>query len=163
MQHTIPIDVHAPHQVGVGDATSAASADPNRDLVVAILDVVQRLRRRHGSVASLDKGAVALLSQLCESGEVRGSDLAQHACLDASTVSRHLRSLESAGYVTRRTDPADARAALIDVSASGRDVLDLAVADRADTFARATESWSAEDRATLTRLARRLADDLENP
>jgi DNA-binding MarR family transcriptional regulator len=161
MQHAIADPGPGPNLEPFVDATSSEAPEPSHELVVAILDVVTRVRRRHGSVASLDKGAVSLLSQLSESGEVRGSDLAQHACLDASTVSRHLRALEAAGYVTRRTDPADARAALIDLSAAGHDILASALADRANTFARATASWNTEDKAALTRLVRRLADDLE--
>ena len=80
MQQAIAKGAPAPDQTpaGAGAGNQPVGDDPNRDLVVAILDVVTRVRRRHGSVASLDKGAVALLSQLSESGEVRGSDLAEH-------------------------------------------------------------------------------------
>jgi DNA-binding MarR family transcriptional regulator len=131
-------------------------------LVIGLRDVFQRAKRLPGSVDSLDRGAVALLAQLAAIGEVRGSDLAHAVCLDASTVSRHLRALESAEYVTRRPDPADARAALIGISDAGRAALDALMANRVATFARATEHWSAKDRTALTRLIRRLAEDLEN-
>jgi DNA-binding MarR family transcriptional regulator len=141
-----------------------APTDPvtTLDLVVGLRDLIQRSKRLHGSVDAVERGAIGLLAHLAVIGEVRGSDLAHVVCLDASTVSRHLRSLESAGYITRRPDPADARAALIGISDSGRAVLDTVIADRVTTFDRATERWSDDDRTTLTRLIRRLADDLEN-
>ena len=136
--------------------------DDMREFVLALVDTVQRARRQHSSVDSVERGAVGMLAQLAESGEVRGTELAQHACLDASTVSRHLRALDTAGCITRRTDPADARAALIDISPAGREVLAKALADRVTTFTRATAAWSPADRATLARLMRRLSNELEN-
>jgi DNA-binding MarR family transcriptional regulator len=143
-----------------GDA--AIVVDETADLVLGLRDVVRRSRGQSGVVHSLDRGAFALLAQLSDSDEVRGTALAHHACLDASTVSRHLRVLEEAGYVSRRPDPADARAALIAVTRAGRDLVTQAIAERTATFAAATAHWSPQDRATLTRLVRRLADDLEN-
>jgi DNA-binding MarR family transcriptional regulator len=137
------------------------STDPTETVVLGLLDIVQQAKRLHGPVDSIDRGATAMLAHLAGIGEARGSDLAQHVCLDASTVSRHLRSLEAAGYISRRTDPVDARAALIEATPSGRAALAAALATRVDTFRRATEAWSDDDRATLARLTRRLADDLE--
>ncbi len=135
---------------------------PAHDLVLSLVDVVQQLRRQHGTDGSVERGAVGLLAHLAHTDGVRGGDLAQLVCLDASTVSRHLRSLESADYVARRADPADARASLVAITPEGLAFLDQLINDRVATFERATASWPADDRATLARLMGRLAHDLEN-
>jgi DNA-binding MarR family transcriptional regulator len=150
-------------QQAISDATRPPSP-PNDDteiFVRSLLDVVQQAKRLHGPVSTLDRGATVLLARLANAGDVRGSDLAHDVCLDASTVSRHLRTLEEAGYVSRRPDPADARASLISATPSGRELLAGALAERVATFRRATAPWPAKDRTTLARLIHRLADDLE--
>jgi DNA-binding MarR family transcriptional regulator len=148
-------------QAKSGRASGASAGQDMAGLAVALRDVIVH-SRQPGVVHSIDKGAFALLAQLTYSTEVRGTELAHHACLDASTVSRHLRALEEAGYVARRPDPADARATLVAATPAGRDLVDQAMAERVTTFERATAAWSPADRTTLTRLVRKLADDLEN-
>jgi DNA-binding MarR family transcriptional regulator len=89
------------------------------------------------------------------------SELAAQACLDQSTVSRHLRHLEDDDLVTRTPDPDDRRATLLELSPAGREVLESHIRARSQLIASATATWSDEDRAALTRLLSRLADDLE--
>jgi DNA-binding MarR family transcriptional regulator len=52
--------------------------------------------------------------------EVRMQDLAARAVLSRTRVSRIVAELETEGYVERRTDPSDARASLVSLTASGR-------------------------------------------
>ncbi len=147
-----------------GEQPSAGPPAPHDDprrLAFALRDIVHNGRRLHTPVATIDRGAIALLFRLVERGATRGSELAQHACLDASTVSRHLRALDGAGYVTRRPDPDDARAVLFEASAAGYQLVSHAVEESVALFARVTEHWAPSDLAHLTRLACRLAEDLE--
>lgn len=132
------------------------------ELASALRDVVLVLRRRAGGTEH-EKAAVVLLTHLLSVGPVRASDLAERACLDPSTVSRHLKSLEGAGYLTRTPDPADGRATVVEVSAEGRRLVDDARADRIALLGTALAGWSTADVATLTALLLRLADDLELP
>jgi DNA-binding MarR family transcriptional regulator len=121
--------------------------------------VITQLRRRTGDADT--SARTFLLAHVDRLAPVRMSDLATHACLDLSTVSRHLRGLEEQGLVTRSPDPADGRATLLDLSDSGRDALDRAVRARTQLIASATGDWSDADRATLAHLMTRLAHDLE--
>ena len=55
--------------------------------------------------------------------QLRMQDLAARAVLSRSRISRIVSELEAAGHVERRTDPADGRAWLATITASGRTVL----------------------------------------
>jgi len=125
----------------------------------ALVGLIQRLRRMKGD--SDHGGRVALLTHIDRLAPIRMSELAAQACLDQSTVSRHLRHLEDDDLVTRTPDPDDRRATLLELSPAGREVLESHIRARSQLIASATATWSDEDRAALTRLLSRLADDLE--
>ncbi len=108
-----------------------------------------------------DKSVVALLAHLMMLGPLRGGDLAERACLDASTVSRHLRTLENDGFLVRTPDPEDGRATLFEVTKAGERVVAEARQQRLEMLSDAVADWTEKDLATLTRLTRRLAESLE--
>lgn len=118
--------------------------------------------RRQAAGSAQDKSVIGLLGHLTMAGPLRASELAEFACLDASTVSRHLRSLETDGYLVRTPDPEDARATLLQITKAGRDVVAEARRHRLEMLADALADWSEKDLATLTRLTRRFADNLGN-
>ncbi|MCA0329096.1 MAG: MarR family transcriptional regulator [Actinobacteria bacterium] len=143
---------------------AAAPAGPEGgedQLFRALVVLIQRLRRMKGADHDGHAGRVGLLSHIDSLAPVRMSELASKACLDQSTVSRHLRQLEDDALVTRTPDPDDGRATLLELSPEGREVLDRHIRARSALISSATQSWSEEDRAALTRLLSRLADDLE--
>jgi DNA-binding MarR family transcriptional regulator len=142
---------------GVERALADLEGDQDQ-LFHALVVLISRLRRMKGSEHG---GRVALLSHIDGLAPVRMSELASKACLDQSTVSRHLRQLEDDSLVTRAPDPDDRRATLLELSPAGREVLDRHIRARSELIASATAAWSAQDRADLTRLLTRLADDLE--
>jgi DNA-binding MarR family transcriptional regulator len=137
-------------------------ADPAvlEELALGLRDVLLGVRRSAPG-DDHDRAAVGLLAHLLEVGPVRAGDLAERACLDPSTVSRHLRALEDAGHLVRTPDHEDRRATLLEVSPSGRALVLETRAQRIAILRRATAAWSDKDLATVTRLVRRLADDLE--
>lgn len=139
--------------------TEAAPEVPEQALFRALTGVVTQLRRR--SEDADGSARTFLLSHLSRHAPLRMSDLAAHACLDLSTVSRHLRSLDDLGLITRSPDPDDGRATLLDLSDAGRDALERAVRARTDLLSAATADWSDHDRAQLADLMTRLAHDLE--
>lgn len=143
----------------VGRAVRAGADGPDDAFFRSFTAVITQLRRRTGDADS--SARTFLLAHVDRHAPVRMSDLASYACLDLSTVSRHLRGLEEQGLVTRSPDPADGRATLLDLSDSGREALDRAVRARTELIASATQDWSDSDRATLAHLMTRLAHDLE--
>ncbi|HEY5186791.1 MAG TPA: MarR family winged helix-turn-helix transcriptional regulator [Actinomycetes bacterium] len=131
------------------------------ELAVALYAVVLRLRRLPIS-GPVDKAALAVLHETHRLGAVRPSDLAAQMHLDLSTVSRHLRVLEARGLITRTPDPHDARAHTIGLTDAGGEVLAHLLDQRAVAIRDAIAHWPDEDRHTLRRLVRRLADDLND-
>lgn len=101
-----------------------------------------------------------LLHRLALTPGLRVADLAEVCGLDASTASRHVRTLEEAGLLARVGDPDDRRAARLSLTQAGQDALDAALQVRGDLVTRATSRWSATDRIRLTDLLGRLSGDL---
>jgi len=141
-------------------ATKNASRQDLADLAEGLRDVM-RGARRQASGSAHDKSVVMLLSHLMTVGPLRASDLSERACLDLSTVSRHLSGLEADGYVTRTPDPDDGRAQLLSVTPSGEQLVKEVRKQRLAMLAQALDGWSDTDRLQLIRLIRRLADSLE--
>jgi DNA-binding MarR family transcriptional regulator len=131
------------------------------ELAGALYAVVLRLSRLPVD-KSVDKAGLAVLYETRRLGTFRPSELAAQMCLDLSTISRHLRSLEQLGMVQRTVDPDDARAQRVDITASGGAVLDSVLGDRAATIGGAIAHWSEGDRRSLRQMLCRLADDLSH-
>lgn len=142
-----------------GDA-APGPADDLTPLADALRTVVLAVRRKSLGTAQ-DKSVIALLAHLKSVGPLRAADLAEHACLDPSTVSRHLRALQADGLLMRTPDPDDGRATQLQVTPKGEQLVDEARRQRLALLGDALEGWSERDVATLTRLASRLATSME--
>jgi DNA-binding MarR family transcriptional regulator len=92
---------------------------------------------------------------------VRLSDLAASMELDLSTVSRQVRHLVDAGFVTRQSDPEDGRAALLTLSDRGRCVLEAVRRARREMLRQTLAGWGAGERSDLAASVTRLAADLQ--
>ena len=79
-----------------------------------------------------------------------------------STASRHLDALQRHGYISKQSDPQDARASLVTLTAAGRRVMRTLLDNRRRAIAPVFESWTPEDRELLEKLLARFADDLDN-
>ena len=130
------------------------------DVVVGLTTLMVQLKRRAGDPETSARDF--LLAHIDRLAPVRATDLAEHVGLDLSTVSRHLHGLETAGLVRRSPDPDDRRAALLELSGTGRDLLERNVLARTELLARATADWPRRDTSELSRLLHRLTHDLEN-
>ena len=129
------------------------------ELVGALYALIVRVARLRVD-GPVDKAGLAVLHEMHLLGTARPSDLATQMHLDLSTISRHLHSLEQLGMVQRTPDPADARAQLISLTASGNDVLARLLEHRAAVIRAATAHWRQDDRTTLRQILCRLAQDL---
>lgn len=138
---------------------AAKSADHLVEFADALRTVVLAVRRTSAGSAQ-DKSVIALLAHLQSVGPLRAADLAEHACLDPSTVSRHLRALEADGLLVRTPDPDDGRATQLQVTTKGQQIVEETRAQRLAMIGDALEGWSERDVATLTRLTRRLAESM---
>lgn len=157
----------APAQAGAarpgdGASTGAAAGEADRPASEQVVLEAFRVARTLGSADRSIGGPPRawLLHKLAQSPGIRVADLADGCGLDASTTSRHVRTLEDAGLLTREGDPDDRRAARLSLTRAGQDALDAALRVRAELLSRATAHWSAADQRRLAQLLSRLSGDL---
>lgn len=117
--------------------------------------------RQRGHGDTLDSGSFWLLRTLAASGPLRATDLAVYAGLDASTVSRHVAQLHSAGLIERAPDPADGRAQRVKLTTAGVARIDAALRARRTLLEKCLESWQPNELDQLDRLLTRFAADVE--
>ncbi len=130
----------------------------SQEILSGLIDIITALKRRAGERE--DAATVFLLRHLRTSLPRRVSDLAECSRLDVSTVSRHVQSLEKAGYVTRIEDPDDRRASLLKITKQGQSLYDAAMRARSAALDRGLADWTDKDRHTLAVLITRAAASL---
>lgn len=139
------------------------------ELGADLLSVVARLNRlaTQRTRLPLPWAQARLLSTIEDQGEARISDLAILDHCSQPTMTTQVRRLEDAGLVSRTPDPGDARAVLIAITATGRQVLNQARADRAAAINPRLARLQPEDRETLVAavevIRRLLTDVAEHP
>ncbi|MBR0397352.1 MAG: MarR family transcriptional regulator [Eubacterium sp.] len=90
---------------------------------------------------------------------MRQKDLAEEMCVSASTLSQMIRKLEEEELIERKSDPSDRRAAILDMTAAGR--------ERAAIMGKAFENMlhylfrnlSADDKREMIRLFDLILED----
>ncbi len=137
-----------------------------REIDLALRNIFRgrRLARAHVQAAreagvSLDPPGLFLLSRVAER-PTRLMELAGRIGLDPSTISRKVQELEGAGLLTRQPDSDDRRAATLDVTPHGKEVVELAERGRLAFLEELLKNWSEGDRRELARLVGRLSDAL---
>jgi DNA-binding MarR family transcriptional regulator len=94
-------------------------------------------------------------------GGVRLTELAARAQLSLAATSELVNDLAALGYLTRRPDPADGRAKLIDLTARGRGLLADAGERVADIEHRWSELVGATDFSQMCATMQRLLDAID--
>lgn len=128
----------APAEGGQHVADQAASAV--HDLLASFL----RLTPRDISLTSL-----SVLSTLNRMGPRRITDLAASEGVAQPSVTTLVTSLVQAGYVERRSDPADKRVVMVAITDAGSALVHSRRAARVEIFADAVAKLSPEETATL--------------
>ncbi|MET0453658.1 MAG: MarR family transcriptional regulator [Mycobacterium sp.] len=136
-------------------------------LAADLLSVVARLNRLATQRVRMELpyAQARLLSTIEDQGEARISDLAAFDHCSQPTMTTQVRRLQQAGLVSRITDPADARAVLISITAKGRDVLSRVRTDRGAVIDPYLDHLEDADRQTLVdavRVMRALLTDAQH-
>lgn len=111
---------------------------------------------------TIDHSAHLVLFVLRCSGALRLSELAARMEIDASTASRHVRSLEQEGLVRRSADPDDGRAFRVELTDEGTQEWESASKRRMELLSQAMNGWSDADIETFEKLMTRFADGVTN-
>jgi DNA-binding MarR family transcriptional regulator len=99
-------------------------------------------------------GTLSLLQVIATAEGIRPSGIAEAQNVHPSLVTRQVRELEDAGYVTVTADPADRRSCLVKLTSPGAEELGRLAEFGLARFALFVDDWSPEE-------VRRLAELLE--
>jgi DNA-binding MarR family transcriptional regulator len=133
--------------------------------VEGVLQAFTRIGRRLKSKQpgdTIDHSAHLVLFVLRCNGALRLSDLANRMEIDASTASRHVRALETAGLIRRSADPDDGRAFRVELTEQGIEEWETASKRRMELLSQAMDGWSDSDIETFEKLMTRFADGVTN-
>ncbi len=108
----------------------------------------------------LDRSAYVLLARLSEQ-PWRVGELAEHLCLDVSTVSRQVQALEEAGLAGREPHPTDRRGLVVVITEAGRVAVDAHRRARRQIFTELLSDADVADLKTVASVLSDLADRIE--
>jgi DNA-binding MarR family transcriptional regulator len=112
---------------------------------------IDRARRERKAASALN------LLQVIASGEAaRPSEIASRQRVHQSLVTRQVREMEDAGYVTVNANPADGRSCLVELTPAGADELGRLTRVGLERFALFVSDWDTEEVRTLTALLEKL-------
>lgn len=138
-----------------------------RQLHGALLEIVGVMNRPQRDEAmvreagiSLDRALFPLLVLVGRLGPIGVVELADRVGRDYTTVSRQIAKLESLGLVVRRVGAADRRVREAVITKIGKAMIDRIDAARARIGRKIFSEWNSQDVETLSRLLRKLADDI---
>jgi MarR family transcriptional regulator, 2-MHQ and catechol-resistance regulon repressor len=96
------------------------------------------------------------LDALMRRGLITLNELAAELCLDKSTASRVVTTLERKGYVARTTHPRDRRSVLLTATAAGKRLVERIVGDLVEEKKRLLAEFPEEVRESAAELIQRI-------
>jgi DNA-binding MarR family transcriptional regulator len=127
--------------------------------------LLRRVQRIHLSTAAgdvnLERSAYGIMCKLADEGPQRLGALATAFGLDPSTITRQVQALEENRLAERTTDPTDRRASILDLTQTGRDILDRTRSHRRSKLQAALSDWSDADLDDFGRLLKEFNASLD--
>lgn len=128
----------------------------NKQIEQQITVLLRRVQRIHLSTTTgdvnLERSAYGIMCKLSDEGPQRLGALATAFGLDPSTITRQVQALEEIGLAARVTDPSDRRASILDLTPTGREILDSTRARRRGRLQEALADWPEDDLTSFGRL-----------
>jgi DNA-binding MarR family transcriptional regulator len=103
------------------DSTAGTPHDDVAERLAVVIGRVNRLIR--ATAGDLTQSQLSALSSIVALREVRSGDLARIESVTAPSMTRLIAGLETEGFVDRKADPLDGRAALLSATAAGREAV----------------------------------------
>ena len=137
----------------------------NKQIEQQITVLLRRVQRIHLSTTTgdvnLERSAYGIMCKLADEGPKRLGALATAFGLDPSTITRQVQALEEIGLAARTTDPSDRRASILDLTDTGREVLDTTRTRRRSKLQRALSDWPESDLTDFGRLLKEFNASLD--
>jgi DNA-binding MarR family transcriptional regulator len=137
------------------------------ETVQILLDLSRLLRNLTRLVGGADDGPPMTATQrialveLGDYGPSRLNDLAARMGVSAPTASRSVDALHELGFVERVVDPCDRRALNVELSATGKQLLDGRKAKASEAFEPAVAALSEAERTKLSALLHKMTEALK--
>ncbi|HEX3815243.1 MAG TPA: MarR family transcriptional regulator [Mycobacteriales bacterium] len=145
------------------DETSIAIASElGRGLSQLLRSASRAKTRMIACEPGIEWSTFVILVPLMENGPLRSSALAEAVHLDPSRVSRMISHVIEIGLVQRQADPADGRAAILQITARGKHVFGQLQRQRDEYLASVVSAWTESDRRTFAILMGRFASDFSD-
>jgi DNA-binding MarR family transcriptional regulator len=127
--------------------------------------LLRRTQRIHLATAQgdveIDRSGYGIMCRLVDDGPQRLGALAQSFGLDPSTITRQVQALEEIGLASRQSDPKDRRASILDLSDTGRQVLEETRNHRRAVLQQVLSDWSRADLDEFGRLLKEFNASLD--
>jgi DNA-binding MarR family transcriptional regulator len=137
----------------------------NKQIEQQITVLLRRVQRIHLSTTTgdvnLERSAYGIMCKLADEGPQRLGALATAFGLDPSTITRQVQALEEIGLAARKTDPSDRRASILDLTGTGREVLDSTRGRRRAKLQQALSDWPESDLTDFGRLLKEFNASLD--
>lgn len=122
-------------------------------LAIAVMELSDRMSRARAQ--TIDRTALGVLRVAATREGIRPTEIADELHVHPSSVTRHAQTLEQAGKVLIRPDPADGRASLIEITPGGLADLWQLYERGVDAFHEAISGWTPDEvRALAAGLSR---------
>jgi DNA-binding MarR family transcriptional regulator len=128
---------------------SSAGKPLDVDRLTRVIEDFNTVFIRLASVQRLSFSTLSVLHSLSRGGPMRLTDLLATEQIKQPALTSLVSKLEGAGWVSRRPDPSDGRAALLSLTSAGEMVVQSRHADRVAKLARLTDRLDDHDRAVL--------------
>jgi DNA-binding MarR family transcriptional regulator len=138
--------------------TTASTADRLR---VAVGRLARKLRQQ--SLGGLTPSQASVLSTLERHGPMAMSQVADHESISKPSATGIVGRLVAKGLVSRSPDGGDKRSFIVEISPSGRELIDLRRRERTAYLARRIDSLSETDHQALERAIELFENMIEEP
>ena len=139
-----------------GDATLTRQAMELQDALAEFIRVYQLRDRDRICCYDISPTQCYALDALLRRELITLNDLAAELCLEKSTASRVVATLERKGYVARATHPGDGRAVLLTATTPGRRLIERIRGDLIDEKKRLLAEFPEEVRESAAELIQRI-------
>ena len=119
---------------------------------------LERLARRSAIHRDLDRASYLAARTVEATGPISLKDLATRLGVDASTMTRQVATMESAGLLHRYVDPDDGRVSLLELSPAGRRKMRTVRRARRERIRDLFAGWSQREQLEFGRLLGRFND-----
>jgi DNA-binding MarR family transcriptional regulator len=155
-------DVSGDAKCNTSSGASSGASSEDWTLLTQLAQAYRGLLEGLMDRIGLHRAQVNVLCRLFAQDGMTQSEIAEQLSVQGATITNMLQRMEEAGLVTRRRDPEDNRLVRVYLTEMGRQQ-ERAISEQATRVEQSVfEGISAEERAVLRRMMKRMLDNMES-